>query len=310
MKCPLCSASSGQQVRDEISTSALSARYKAKYQTDIRHLIQTPTVQLIHCAACDLLYYQPLASGDEGFYNSLQVQPWYYVDEKPEFHRAASLIPEGAKVLETGSGKGNFARFLKKVDYTGLDFSTKAKELAAKNGVSIVNESVQTHSDKMPETYDVACSFQVLEHVEDIRGFLEAQVKCLKPGGILIIGVPSEDSYVARSFDLILNMPPHHLSRWTDTCLMNCGSLLNLKPIGLWHDTLQPHHYFDYCYSLSIHALKKWLGIPYKSLDTGIFHTLLKAPAYVLGKILAKGLMPGNLPYGHTVVAAFQKPMA
>lgn len=309
MKCPLCHQTEGIQKKESTSLSALRKRYKARYQTDISSLYSGDMLHLLSCGNCGLLYYDPMISGDEAFYNSLQHQPWYYVDEKPEFHRAASLIAPGSKVLETGSGKGNFARFLKGVEYTGLDFSLKAKEMAAANGVNIRNESIQQHSETHAGQYDVACSFQVLEHVEDVRSFLESQVTCLKPGGLLIIGVPAEDSYVAKSFDLILNMPPHHLSRWTDECLSNAGHLLGLDQAGIWHDALQPHHYFDYTYTLSLTALRNRLGIPYASLDAGWFTNLLKAPAYLLGKFLAKGLHANNLPHGHTVVAAFRKPL-
>lgn len=309
MNCPLCLTNQSLIVREQIPLNQLIHRYKNKYQTNISPLFKGhTTLELIECQNCKIRYYNPLASGDEEFYNKLQIQPWYYVDEKPEFHTASKLIPQGSKVLETGSGKGNFARFLKNVEYTGLDFSLKAQQMAAQNGVSIVRQSVQEHSLDKPGYYDVACSFQVLEHVEDIRGFLDSQLKCLKPGGLLIIGVPAEDSYIAKSFDLILNMPPHHLSRWTDECLENCAALLQIEFVGLWHDTLQPHHYFDYTYTLSLAAVRKTLGIPYQSLDTGFLSKLAKVPAYLLGKLLAKGLEPGNLPYGHTVVAAFRKP--
>lgn len=307
MNCPLCHSAS-HQVVETISLDILVARYAQKYQAKIRHLFTKPDLHLLECTDCNLRYYSQLAAGDEAFYNALQIQPWYYVDEKPEFHRAAALIPKGARVLETGSGKGNFARFLQNPQYTGLDFSQKAVEMAAAKGTTIVRESVQEHARKHAGEYDVACSFQVLEHVSEIHSFIQAQVDCLKPGGTLIIGVPAEDSYIASAFDLILNMPPHHLSRWSDRCLGECARIFNLKLVGIWHDELQPHHYFDYAYTLSLHAIRKQLGIPYKALENGFSSKWLKAPAYVLGKILQHGLHPGNLPSGHTVVAAFQKP--
>ena len=309
MICPLCHNKDSLTLQEKIPLNQLIAQYQKKYQANLKPLFAKQNkLELLKCKNCSILFYSPLISGDEDFYNTLQIQPWYYVDEKPEFKRAIQLIPPNAKVLETGSGKGNFARFLQNVEYTGLDFSSKAQQLAAQNGVNIIRQSVQEHSIQNPEHYDVACSFQVLEHVEEIHSFLEAQIKCLKPGGTLIIGVPSEDSYIAKSFDLILNMPPHHLSRWSDECLKNCASLFNLELIGIWHDELQPHHYFDYSYTITLSAIRKALGIPYKSLDSGLIHKLLKIPAFLIGKLVAKGLEPGHLPHGHTVVAAFRKP--
>jgi len=311
MKCPLCHQESHQEVKETISLKVLRNLYRSKYSSHIEALYPGETLDMKQCGHCDLIYFNPMVSGDEAFYNSLQHQEWYYVEEKPEFHRAAELIPSGAKILETGSGKGNFSRFLKdrNVHYTGLDFSIKAKEMAAQEGTEILNQSIQEHSEQHAEKYDVACSFQVLEHVEDIHGFLAAQVNCLKPGGLLLVGVPAEDSYVSGSFDLILNLPPHHLSRWTDQCLHSVAHVLNLEFAGLWHDPLQKHHYFDYAYTLILTALRKTMGLKYKSLDPGFFAKILKAKAWLLGWFLAKGLHSRNLPYGHTVVVAYRKPL-
>jgi 2-polyprenyl-3-methyl-5-hydroxy-6-metoxy-1,4-benzoquinol methylase len=311
VNCPLCHQSSGQQVRERISAQILRDRYRKRYGSEIKHLYSGETLEMRQCDHCDLIYYHPLVSGDEAFYNSLQHQPWYYVDEKPEFHHAAALIPDHASVLETGSGRGNFSKILsgRHIQYTGLDFSVKAKEMAAKDGVSIINDSIQHYSLTHKNAYDVACSFQVLEHVEDIHGFIQAQVDCLKPGGLLIIGVPAENAYIAKSFDLILNMPPHHLSRYTDACLSKIADVFSLELQGVWHEPLQPHHYFDYTYTLSITAIRKMLGIPYRSLESGILPKILKAFAWLPGKGLSQGLHAQNVPAGHTVVAAYRKPL-
>lgn len=311
MNCPLCHQSSGQQVREQISAVILRDRYRSRYGSEIQHLYPQDTVEMRQCDHCDLIYYHPLVSGDEAFYNSLQHQPWYYVDEKPEFHHAVALIPENASVLETGSGRGNFSKFLKakSIHYTGLDFSAHAKALAAKDGIEIINESIQSYSASHPESFDVACSFQVLEHVEDIHGFIKSQLACLKPGGLLIIGVPAENAYISKSFDLILNMPPHHLSRYSDLCLSKIASQFSLTLESIWHEPLQPHHYFDYTYTLSITSVRKFLGIPYRSLESGLLPKIVKALAWLPGKWLSHGLHQQNVPAGHTVVAAYRKPL-
>jgi 2-polyprenyl-3-methyl-5-hydroxy-6-metoxy-1,4-benzoquinol methylase len=77
----------------------------------------------------------------------------------------------------------------------GLEFSRKAKEIAFSNGIIIENESIQSHSVAHPAKYDVVCAFQVLEHVSEIRSFIESSIKALKPGGLLIYSIPSADSF-------------------------------------------------------------------------------------------------------------------
>lgn len=64
--------------------------------------------------------------------------------------------------------------------YIGLELNKKAKETAESNGIKVENITVEDYSKKYPETFDVVVSFQVLEHVSDPKGFIEAKIKLLK----------------------------------------------------------------------------------------------------------------------------------
>ena len=56
-------------------------------------------------------------------------------------------------------------------------------------------------------------------------------LKCLKPGGRLIIGVPNNDSYIRRNkmYNKVLNMPPHHVGLWTLDSLKSLEGILPVK---------------------------------------------------------------------------------
>lgn len=305
--CPL-SKSNNATLLERIPLADLDALYTRLYGAPIARLYPgRSTIDMWQSNESDLIWFDPLVPGDESFYNALQSRDWYYVDHKHEFDVAARFISKDDKVLEVGSGKGNFGRFLKSEGYVGLDFSTKAKEMAAKNGIDVRNETVQLHADAHAGAYDVSCAFQVLEHVPDVFEFLEAMVKALKPGGKLIIAVPSEASYISKANNLALNLPPHHMSRYTDQALKNVCNYLPVDLLTLEHDPLQPQHYFDYPYQITMEALRKLLGFGYKSIDNSFLNKLLRIPATLIAKLLQRGFFTGNTPIGHTVLAVYVK---
>jgi len=305
--CPL-SKSDNAKLLERIPIADLAALYKRLYGANIARLYPDRThIDVWQSTESDLIWFDPLVPGDEAFYNTLQARDWYYVDHKHEFDVAARFISPKSKVLEVGSGKGNFGRFIQSESYVGLDFSIKAKEMAAKNGIDVRNETIQAHANTNEGVYDVSCAFQVLEHVPDIYEFLEAMVKALKPGGKLIIAVPSEASYISKANNLALNLPPHHMSRYTDKALQNVCKYLPVDLVTLEHDPLQAQHYFDYPYQITMEALRKWTGRPYKSVDNSFSNQLLRIPATLIGKMLQHGFFAGNTPIGHTVLAVYVK---
>ena len=103
--------------------------------------------------------------------------------------------------------------------YTGLELNSGAIAAAVGLGTRGIQGHDRSAQCSTPWQYDVVCSFQVLEHVSDIQGFLAGCLRALKTGGLLIICVPSFDSYLRYQTNALLNLPPHHLSHWSDQCL-------------------------------------------------------------------------------------------
>lgn len=309
-KAVVCPLSKSQEVEllERIPLNELDALYRRLYNAPISRLYPgTDAIEMYRSKESDLIWFEPLVPGDEAFYNALQEKSWYYVDHKHEFDVAAKFIGPTDSVLEVGSGKGNFGRFVKAGSYVGLDFSVKAKEMAAKNGVDVRNESIQEHAAANGATYDISCAFQVLEHVPDVYEFLKGMVDALKPGGKLIIAVPSEDSYISKANNLALNLPPHHMSRYTDCAIRKVCDYLPVELLALEHDPLQSQHYFDYPYQLAMEAFRLKLGQRYQSVNNSWFNKLLRIPATLLAKFLAPVFNKTNTPIGHTVVAVYTK---
>jgi SAM-dependent methyltransferase len=304
--CPLCHSSNGS-ILELISLADLSKLYRKSLGFNINYLFSTDTIHLVSCSNCKLQYYSPATSGDEKFYSRLQQEEWYYVTDKEEYNYAKEFINPGSKVLEIGSGKGAFAKKLSSVDYTGLEFSAEAIKIAEKQGIKLVNESIEQHALGNKNSYDVVCSFQVLEHVEDIHNFVKSSLAALKENGLMLISVPSENSFLSYSINDTLNLPPHHISRWKDDVFQKMADLFHLELVAVKHQPSEPIHYFQYFYATSHIAIRKLLGLPIKRVDLTFVSKLIKLPSFLISKLLLRVVNADTMPYGHTVTAVFRK---
>ncbi len=226
-----------------VPSAGLVEGYRCRHGLDIGgELKGLASLDLVRCSECALLFFWPMVSGSQAFYDRLQALDWYYADEKNEFEFARRFLNADVAVLEVGCGKGAFGASLDVRRYVGLEFSEKARARALEAGLAVLGESVQVHAAAHPAQYDVVCSFQVLEHVSAVGDFVRACVACLKPGGVLMFSVPSADSFARDVPNFLLDMPPHHLTRWPDATLTALVRLFELEAVDLWHEPLQPAH--------------------------------------------------------------------
>ncbi|KAF0232741.1 MAG: type 12 [Desulfovibrionaceae bacterium] len=306
MNCPLC-RSSDLETAGTLSLELLARMYKKMLDMDVSRLFLGKDLAYMRCGQCDLRFFSPMVTGDEAFYNALQKLPWYYQDEKAEYAMAREFITPADKLLEVGCGKGAFADMLPGSDYMGLDLSPRAKELALEKGVRVECETIETHAVKFPATYDIVCSFQVLEHVTDAYSFLKASVDCLKSGGRLIIAVPSEDSYVRGLVNAVLNMPPHHNLRWSDACLRSIADLFSLRTEALVHERVQQYHVPGYLSALATCLVNKTIGRRQPMLDESLAYRLVNRVASKFSRMFKESYPVEMLPHGHTVLTVFSK---
>lgn len=309
MSCPMCKLGDDYVLNIEtISVSSLARIHKRQFGI-VLPMFDIASINLLECTKCGLRFYHPVIAADECYYNMLQKLAWYYLTEKAEYNVAIPFIPTGSRVLEIGAGKGEFARRLDNCQYTGLEFSLKAIEMAQQHGITLLPELVEDHARTHIQTYDVVCTFQVLEHVQDIRSFLEAAVTCLKPGGILIISVPNDESFMGADINNVLNMPPHHLSRWTGRTLEKAGELLGLDVLMLHREQLSDNHCRPYGQQVAAHALLRLTGRPARSLILAFEYFFARLAIKTFGRLIAAGINNQCMrPLGHSITVVFQKP--
>jgi len=307
--CPL-SGSSNVTLIEQINASDLIKMYNKFLKSDIsKEFGDVQKIGYYHCIDSDLRFFYPMVTGSENFYEHLQKFEWYYMDEKDEYDYAKNFIKESDLVLEIGCGKGAFAQKISTKKYVGLEFSRKAKEIAFSKGILIENESIQSHSVAHPAKYDVVCAFQVLEHVSEIRSFIESSIKALKPGGLLIYSVPSADSFLSIITNHIFNMPPHHVSFWSDKCLKHIADIFGMKIVNIEHQKLADIHKVGWASSIILESLRNWLGVQSELVDMSLKYKVLQKISLLTGEVLAKGLInPKVLPEGHSVTVVYHKP--
>ena len=306
--CPLCHSENINEI-ENIRVADLKKSYKRMVGDSISdEFIGTQDISFMYCVDCDLKFFNPAITGSETFYEKLQKIDWYYMDEKDEYDYAKMFINEEDSVLEIGSGKGAFSKKIKSNNYIGLELSSKAIDIAAKDNISILNESIQKHAVNNSNKYDVVCAFQVLEHVADIKSFIESSIKCLKPNGILIYSIPSADSFVSLAPNGILNMPPHHISWWSDKALSNLTDLFGIQLIDIYHEELADIHKQWYGYTVTMRAINNLLGRTQPLLDRTLKTKFLMIFAHISGFFYKQGLDDKRfLPRGHSVTAVYRK---
>jgi SAM-dependent methyltransferase len=114
--------------------------------------------------------------------------------------RAAEKLPANGNCIELGGFPGKFSIFFKKycgLNPTLLDFhfdETVFKKLIQFNGlkdedIKIIRVDVFAHVPV--EQYDMVCSFGLIEHFTDLREILNAHLKYMKPGSVLLIALPN-----------------------------------------------------------------------------------------------------------------------
>lgn len=101
-------------------------------------------------------------------------------------------------LLDVGCGSGYMARPWRElgVDYLGLEINPELLEVAHARGLPVLEQDFTEWDDG--GAYDVIFSSQVLEHILEPHRYLEQAARFLRPGGLLHLDVPNDNSLTAR----------------------------------------------------------------------------------------------------------------
>jgi SAM-dependent methyltransferase len=249
MTCPLC-RSQDSDLPQYLGTERLVEQWNAHFKIDIRSEFDgIPTLELRTCRNCGLEYFSPAGvAGSPSLYTQLEKFDWYYMRRKWE-HDAALKDLNGCKNgIELGCGFGDFViRVIqeKKISFEGSEQNPSAVELARRNGIPVHLETAEKLAKSHPRAYSAVCSFQVLEHLTRPADFLEASCNLLQPGGKLMLGLPNAGSFLRYQLNL-LDMPPHHVTRWTAEVLSRLPRWFPLELVRIAYEPLADYHVDGY----------------------------------------------------------------
>jgi SAM-dependent methyltransferase len=99
-------------------------------------------------------------------------------------------LPSRTRALEIGTGTGVFLSALKRAGFAetvGVEPSHAAVEAADPEIKSFIREGLFVEEDFEPESFELICCFQTLEHVPNPRQLVESSARLLRKGGLLAL---------------------------------------------------------------------------------------------------------------------------
>jgi SAM-dependent methyltransferase len=171
----------------------------------------------VRCRECGLIRLEPLLSLEEKAhhypptYEAFQDRQknwllrlgrrWYW-SRRVRAVRRFFMIPEGS-ALDVGCATGEFLEALQKRGWqvNGIEPNPEAAARARRRlGREAVQRGPLEEADFDPGTFDLITLWDVLDHLQDPPAALGEVYRWLRSGGLLVLGLPSVESWDARLF--------------------------------------------------------------------------------------------------------------
>lgn len=147
-------------------------------------------------------------------YDYWKKKNFFYYDNLKELFR--SLIPRGASVLEIGCGTGDILAALSPAKGKGIDISTEMIRLAEikhRKNKALLFSRADIFNEQEQFEYDYILLVDVLEHVENLSGFLKKIASLTPKGSKVVISVANPlwepVLMVAEKFGMKMPEGPH-----------------------------------------------------------------------------------------------------
>ena len=202
--------------------------YTAKFEHNGIHYVE--------CESCETLYVNPRPPSD--------VLGWFYQDSpnyaywnsvifpaSEEIRRANIFVPrvdrlielcskyevETNSLLEIGSGFGTFCEEVKTRNIferiVAVEPSANLAKTCRGKGIEVIEKPVEQIQLGSEDLFDVIANFEVIEHLFAPAEFVEAAVRLLKPGGILMLACPNGQGFDVETLGVLSDTVDHeHLN--------------------------------------------------------------------------------------------------
>jgi len=234
VKCPICYIQVEERNFKETYVSPYNNQEYKRYE----------------CPNCDVHWWEPLKIILE-FYEGEFLESYIARHEGVgtrlgENHKAFfKHFPSNVrgKLLDVGCGDGRFLRYAKEQGFEvwGIDFDKKSVENVKRNlGIDTVFamslEEFYEYAKEKNLKFDVITFFEVLEHQDKPREFLEMVKGLLREGGYIAGSVPNREMVLVESFweYTHVDFPPHHFLRFSQKSLENAIKLFGFEDINVF----------------------------------------------------------------------------
>ncbi|GGF92282.1 class I SAM-dependent methyltransferase [Paenibacillus abyssi] len=229
-----------------------SDRYDVKFSKVDKY--SKESFDIVNCYACgfSLVYPEPLNQELINYYPS-EYTPYNIKKNniiswiktvliKREIKKIKKLFggKKQISVLEVGCGNGEFLYHLKENtgwNVLGLEFNENAVNVARKNFGLDVRVSTLEESNISKESVDLVILRHVIEHIHDLKGFMDTLNSTLTKGGILYQLTPNQKSLDEKLFqkNWYSYDPPRHLSYFTEKSLIDLLNQYNHEIVDVGH---------------------------------------------------------------------------
>lgn len=194
--CPLCCS------HKLIYLGLISYNQSIQFSSEAVRLEKKP--ELWKCKKCLSAFVQNVVTPDTAqrlYAQGHSASRWSAVafeEHKPHeiVAELARLFTNGKQHLDVGCSAGNLLDFSKERGCltTGIDYSSTTRDFVERKGHAWF-PSLEALG---PRNFDIITAFDVIEHLYDVRAFLQECRRRLQPGGRLVILTGNIDSLSAR----------------------------------------------------------------------------------------------------------------
>jgi 2-polyprenyl-3-methyl-5-hydroxy-6-metoxy-1,4-benzoquinol methylase len=144
----------------------------------------------------------------------------------------ARRLPRGASIVDIGSGDGSQLELLSRRGFrmTGVERDTKSVSLQGEH-TQVFEGSAEALPPQLARgSFDAVLFKQVLEHLVDPVAALRNAAQLLKPGGVMFLEVPNNDSAISKQSGLSWEHMdvPRHVNFFTQDTLQAAATAAGL----------------------------------------------------------------------------------